>query len=131
MNKIVCATLAGLATVPTFLFFTQPAKADWRVERKETYCYPVTTAQVHRNAADHPNAYVDGYSEGRQSARKGQQYRPRTAGGEFARGFEDGYFGRRFTGQQYAVPDKVEYFAGQQCDTRSVHSDRNRYRRYR
>ena len=37
------------------------------------------------------SAYQDGYSEGRESYRSAEAYRPRTSGGEFARGFDDGY----------------------------------------
>lgn len=54
-----------------------------------------------------PNAYADGYREGVVSKSKRENYLPRTAGGEFARGFEDGYFGRTPTGQRYTeVPAK-------------------------
>lgn len=127
MNKIFCVTLLTLASAPTFLLFTQPAKADTSTS---TYCYPVVQREVIQNAADHPSAYADGYSEGRQSARKGDAYKPRSAGGEFARGFEDGYYSRPFTGQQYAVPDKVREFTTQQCDTYTRNRD-NDHRYYR
>lgn len=112
MERFVAATLLALATVPASLLFTQPAQAEAR-----TVCYPVTQANIIQNPADHRGAYADGYSEGRQSRRNGDAYEPRTAGGEFARGFEDGYYGRRFTGQEYAVRDKVEYYTSQQCNT--------------
>ncbi|HEY9635619.1 MAG TPA: hypothetical protein V6D14_19605 [Coleofasciculaceae cyanobacterium] len=112
MKRIVAATLLTLAAVPVSLLFTEPAKAG-------TYsvCYPVTQPQVSRDDADHPGAYGDGYREGRASARNGDAYRPRSAGGEFSRGFEDGYYGRRFSGQQYSVPNRVDYYTTQQCNT--------------
>lgn len=108
MNKIVAVLTC--VTVPASIFLSQPAKADLG-----TYCYPVRRAQVLKDAADHPGAYRDGYSEGRQSKRNGDIYRPRTSGGEFARGFEDGYYGRRFAGQSITIPNRVEYYASQQC----------------
>ncbi len=112
MNKIVVATLLTLAAAPVSVLFTQPANAD-------TYnvCYPVTQRQILEDDADHPGAYRDGYREGRESARQGEAYRPRSAGGEFDRGFADGYYGRRFSGQQYAVPNQVNYYTTQQCNT--------------
>lgn len=112
MNKILSATLLTCATVPAIIVFSQPAKADL-----VTYCYPVTQREVIQNSADHPNAYADGYSEGRRSAERGDAYEPRSAGGEFARGFDDGYSGRSFTGQEYAVPDRVREYTTQQCNT--------------
>jgi ribosome modulation factor len=54
-----------------------------------------------RSDAYHPQAYDDGYREGIASKAKNETYQPRTAGGEFARGVEDGYFGRANTGQRY------------------------------
>jgi hypothetical protein len=54
-----------------------------------------------QSAAYHPQAYDDGYREGLASKAKNETYQPRTAGGEFARGVEDGYFGRANTGQRY------------------------------
>lgn len=112
MKTILSAILLTLVTAPAILGFSQPAKAD-----TVTYCYPVTQSSVIQNAADHPGAYADGYSEGRKSRNDGDTYTPRTAGGEFARGFEDGYYGRQFTGQEYAVSDKIERFITQQCST--------------
>lgn len=67
--------------------------------------------------ADHPKAYEDGYRQGRQSARKSEDYRPRTAGGEFSRGFEDGYYNRPFTGQKYVIPNRVEHYTTQNYNT--------------
>ncbi len=131
MKRILSATLLTCATVPAFLIFTQPAKAG-----TETYCYPVTQREVIQNAADHPNAYANGYSEGRQRARKGDVYEPRSAGGEFSRGFDDGYYGRPFMGQTYAVPDQVREVTTQHCETYTRNRDNDddydwdrRYRR--
>jgi len=121
MKGLVAATLLTCATAPASLFFTQSAYAD-----TVTNCYPVIQTEVIQNPADHPSAYADGYSEGRQSARKGEAYQPRTVGGEFGRGFEDGYWGRGFTGQDYAVPNRVREFTAQHCDTYTTSSDDNR-----
>ncbi|KAF3885807.1 MULTISPECIES: hypothetical protein [Nostocales] len=60
---------------------------------QETYCYPVNQKRVSRDPAYHPRAYTDSYRQGLASGRKEEAYKPRTSGGEFARGFEDGYFG--------------------------------------
>ncbi len=113
MKRIVAATLLTLSTAPAYLMITLPASASEKV----TVCNPVSTTNIIRNPADHSGAYEDGYSEGRRSASKGEAYQPRTVGGEFGRGFEDGYFGNRFTGQEYAVRDRVEHYTTQQCDT--------------
>ena len=112
MRRIVAVTVLALTAVPGSFLFAQSANAD-------TYsvCYPVTQQQVSQDAADHPSAYRDGYREGRESARDGDAYRPRSAGGEFARGYEDGYYGRRFAGQQYVIPNRVDYYTAQQCNT--------------
>ena len=118
MKQLVAATLLTCATVPASLLFTQSAYAD-----TVTNCYPVTQTEVIQNPADHPSAYADGYSEGRQSARKGEAYRPRTVGGEFGRGFEDGYWGHEFTGQEYAVPNRVREYTTQHCNTYTTSSD--------
>jgi hypothetical protein len=113
MKRIVAATLLTLSTAPAYLMIALPASASEKV----TVCNPVSTTNIIRNPADHSGAYEDGYSEGRRSASKGEAYQPRTVGGEFGRGFEDGYFGNRFTGQEYAVRDRVEHYTTQQCDT--------------
>ena len=122
MKRIVAATLLTLAAAP-ISFFTQSAEADDRY----TVCYPITHQKVSEDAADHPGAYRDGYRQGTDSARDGEAYRPRTAGGEFARGYEDGYYGRRFSRQRYVVPNRVEYYTTQQCTTHT-RPERNRHR---
>ncbi|MGK7945505.1 MAG: hypothetical protein AB4058_13645 [Microcystaceae cyanobacterium] len=58
-----------------------------------------TWQKLVRHGANHPSAYQDGYGEGRLSAQRGDKYEPRTAGGEFGRGFDDGYYGNNNTGQ--------------------------------
>lgn len=112
MKRLVAATLLTLAVLPVSLIFAPQAQATIYDD-----CDLVPQVRIHRNPADHPDAYADGYSEGRQSIRKKEPYKPRTAGGEFARGFEDGYYGRSFTGQKYAVRDRVQYYTSQECDT--------------
>ena len=107
MKKLVLAALLGLATVSTSLISPQAVKAD-----EVTSGNYVTGSQAAKDywAADHPNAYADGFRQGEQSARDGKAYRPRTAGGEFARGFEDGYFNRPYTGQKVVIlPPPVIY----------------------
>ena len=62
-----------------------------------------------KSDAYHANAYTDGYREGIDSKAKRETYRAKSAGGEFARGFEDGYFGRRSTGQRYTELPVKDY----------------------
>ncbi len=126
MKKIVATTLLTLSTVPASIFFIQPAEAD-----TTTHCYPVIQREVIQNSADHPSAYADGYSEGRQSAGNGEAYQPRTAGGEFARGFDDGYYGYPFAGQAYAVPNRVREYTTQHCDTYTSDRDSDHYHSHR
>ncbi len=107
MKKLVLAALLGLATVSASLLSPQPVKADEVISGDY-----VNSSQADKNywAADHPHAYADGFRQGEQSARDGKAYRPRTAGGEFARGFEDGYFNRPYTGQKVVIlPPPVIY----------------------
>jgi glucan-binding YG repeat protein len=59
--------------------------------------------QGYRDNANHPSAYTDGYREGRVNAQKGEKYVPRSGGGEFSRGFDDGYYGKQSTGQDRAA----------------------------
>ncbi|WP_310429271.1 hypothetical protein [Chamaesiphon sp. VAR_48_metabat_135_sub] len=58
-----------------------------------------TVTRTYHDTANHPRAYADGYGEGQMNARKGDKYAARSGGGEFSRGFDDGYFGRANTGQ--------------------------------
>jgi hypothetical protein len=66
--------------------------------------------------AYHPQAYNDGYREGIASKAKRETYQVRAAGGEFARGFEDGYFGRANSGQRYTVMPVKDYRCQCQLD---------------
>jgi hypothetical protein len=111
MKRRIVTTLITLATGCASMFFAQPARA---------VCYPVTYPHAIRNSANHPDAYSDGYREGQQSASKREEYRPRTSGGEFGRGFEDGYYGRSFTGQQSVIADRVEGSTFHNCDSSSL-----------
>ncbi len=86
-------------------------------EYKIKYCHPVTHEIINEDPAYHPNAYVDGYRQGKRNFRKGKAYKPRTAGGEFGRGFDDGYFGRDFSGQKVTAPNKVSYYTTMNCNT--------------
>jgi hypothetical protein len=79
------------------------------------YCYPVTQYRTVRDPAYHPQAYEDGYREGANVARKSEKYEPRTVGGEFARGFDDGYEGRPLTGQRNTIADRQESYETSQC----------------
>ncbi len=110
MKRLV-ATIVVLSSAPVYFLFTPVASASEVV----TVCKPVTSTNIVRDAAAHAGAYEDGFGEGRLSASRGETYKPRSVGGEFARGFDDGYSGRRFTGQEYAVRDRVESYTTQQC----------------
>lgn len=112
MNRLVATTLLTLGAGAASLVFAKEALAGIY-----DVCYPVTESYIAINPADHPGAYAEGYSEGRQNRSHGHAYKPRTAGGEFGRGFEDGYYERPFTGQRYAVPNRAEYYTTQDCDT--------------
>ena len=105
MKRIFAAALLSLATVSISLLPPQAAKAD-----EVVYCNSANNQS--RNAAEQPHAYADGYREGEQNFRKGQAYQPRTAGGEFARGFEDGYFNRPYTGQEVVASNRQECSGG-------------------
>jgi hypothetical protein len=113
MSKIVRATLLTLAIASVSSCFCSIAQAK---PKKTTVCVPVQQLRVVRDAADHPSAYRDGYREGQESARKNEVYKPRTVGGEFARGFEEGYYSQPFTGQQYEVPERLEAYTVQHCN---------------
>ncbi|MBN3952020.1 MAG: hypothetical protein HWQ38_38355 [Nostoc sp. NMS7] len=112
VKKIVVAAIFSLIAGSTSLLFPQAAKAD-----RVVYCHPVTENRVIKeSAADHPHAYADGYREGEQTARNRVAYKPRTAGGEFARGFEDGYFNLPYAGQSDVVPKTIVQQTTQVCN---------------
>jgi|GEM_PF-5669943 len=100
------------ATLPVVLLFSASARAE-----QYTHCYPVEKVRVIKDSGNHPNAYDDGYREGVEDAREGKEYEPRSAGGEFARGFDDGYYGRPYTGQQNTIPNRRENYTSRQCST--------------
>ncbi|MEA5571533.1 hypothetical protein [Calothrix sp. UHCC 0171] len=80
------------------------------------YCYPVTQWLLDQDPGYHPRAYSDGYRQGSESAKKGNAYKPRTAGGEFGRGFDDGYYGREFSGQKHIVANAYLPFTTSECN---------------
>ncbi|WP_243146702.1 hypothetical protein [Scytonema sp. UIC 10036] len=112
-------SVVALIVAPSFWQETAFARERPR-ERTETYCYPVIQTRVSEDPAYHPRAYADGYRQGLASAQKGEAYKPRTALGEFARGFDDGYFGKEFTGQKHSVPNQVYYEKTTECSTRTI-----------
>ena len=98
--KLIMETLRGRADVRNISL------------QKNTYnnkitavCYEQknTITHTHHSEANHPGAYADGYGEGHRNAGKGDKYEARSAGGEFSRGYEDGYFGRANTGQNVSA----------------------------
>ncbi len=122
MKKIIMASLVALATTTGFILNNQPAQAHRRYYYHPyhrsyplSYCYPITQWFVDEDPAYHPQAYADGYRQGSASAKKGNAYKPRTAGGEFARGFKDGYYGREFAGQKQTVPNVVKPYTRTNC----------------
>jgi hypothetical protein len=104
-----------ITTVPTYnkvncgcririlkdVVFREEIEASCKSDREEI--------EPTRSAAYNPTAYRDGYLEGIASKSKSETYQIRSAGGEFARGFEDGYFGRQNTGQRYTELPVKDY----------------------
>ncbi|ALF54503.1 hypothetical protein ACX27_19295 [Nostoc piscinale CENA21] len=122
MKNIMALSLLTLATITGLLVNTQSAEAHRRYYRhypyyrhSSYYCYPITKWIVDEDPAYHPQAYADGYRQGQAQAQRGNAYRPRTAGGEFSRGFDDGYYGREFAGQKHIVPNVVKPYTTTQC----------------
>lgn len=125
MKKIIPASIIALATATAFLLNSEPAQAHRRYHRHYgydryyhrpiSYCYPVTGWLMDEDSAYHPQAYADGYRQGRDRAKKGNAYKPRTAGGEFARGFDDGYYGKEFAGQKQVVPNTYKPYTTSNC----------------
>ncbi|MBW4602416.1 MAG: hypothetical protein KME29_23335 [Calothrix sp. FI2-JRJ7] len=130
MKKIIY-TLLSLTSASVFLLNNEPAQAHryrhpysrnyyygdfYRRAYPRRYCYPVTRWYVNQDPAYHPRAYSDGYRQGRESAKNGNSYKERTAGGEFARGFEDGFYGREFQGQKNIVANAYQPFTTSECD---------------
>jgi hypothetical protein len=131
MKKIISASLVVLAATSGFLHGQQPVQAHGRYNynyrgypyyrrypypiEPARYCYPTTQWQVNEDPGYHPHAYSDGYRQGQSSAKKGDNYNPRTAGGEFARGFDDGYYGKEFAGQKNIVQNVVRPYTTTEC----------------
>jgi hypothetical protein len=96
---------------------TQTLKDVVFKEDLEATCKPIKEEiSVSKSDAYHANAYSDGYREGTASKAKRDNYQARSAGGEFARGFEDGYFGRSDSGQRYTEVLPEDY----RCDCRLI-----------
>lgn len=125
MKNLIKISLLTLVAATGFVINNQPVQAHYSHFYNyypfydiypERYCYPYTRWLVNEDSAYHPHAYSDGYRQGKKSAKKGEKFKPRTAGGEFARGFEDGYYGREFTGQNYIVPNTYRPYTTVDCD---------------
>jgi hypothetical protein len=102
----------GLANLFSILCLVASAEAG-----QYQHCYPVQKTRIVEDAGYHPNAYDNGYREGAESVRKQEPYQPRTATGEFSRGFDDGYYSRPYTGQKNTVPNRKETYETSQCRT--------------
>ena len=127
MRKIIASSLSVLTFMGT-ISNHHPVQAGTIIitgseeeysKNKVKYCYPVIHESISEDAAFHPRAYKDGYRQGRENAIKGKSYKPRSAGGEFGRGFDDGYFNRGFTGQRHTIPNQVNTYTTQECETYS------------
>jgi hypothetical protein len=123
MKKVITASLVTVATTAGFLLNNRPVQAHYPFYNSYPFhriypaapCYPYTEWLVRQDPGDHPQAYSDGYRQGRESAQKNEKYKPRTAGGEFARGFADGYYGKPFTGQRIIVADRYQPYVTSNC----------------
>jgi len=135
MKKIISASLVVLAATTGFLLNNQPVEAHGRYNYRgysysrgyryyrrypypiepARYCFPTTQWQVNEDPGYHPHAYSNGYRQGQSSAKKGDKYNPRTAGGEFARGFDDGYYGKEFAGQKNIVQNVIRPYTTTEC----------------
>jgi hypothetical protein len=144
MKKIIPVTLFILIAITAFLLNHQPASGKhrdrdyshrynrrifdnyyrgyggyYRNRRRNypiRYCQPVTQWLLDQDPSYHPRAYSDGYRQGRESSKKGNAYKPRTAGGEFGRGFDDGYYGREFSGQKHIIANAYQPFTTSECN---------------
>lgn len=103
-------SLSCMATLG--MLFSLVAQAS---ERQQ--CYYPKQYQTFRAPGYHPNAYDDGYREGTETARRGEAYQPRSSGGEFGRGFQEGYYHQPYTGQRNIVRDRRQAYATMQCRT--------------
>jgi hypothetical protein len=105
-NRVTCGCRTRILKD---IVFTEEVEATCRSERQES-------TAIWQNDGYNATAYVDGYREGLESKSKRETYQIRSAGGEFARGFEDGFFGRKSTGQRYTAVPVKDY----QCKCRLV-----------
>lgn len=114
--KLIVETLRGRSDVRNISLKKDPDDNVIEV------CYKERDVEIRRyhDNANHPNAYVDGYREGKMSAQKGEKYSPRTGGGEFGRGFDDGYNRKESTGQDANATvhdsEKKVYVWNDKCD---------------
>jgi hypothetical protein len=108
-NKPIISLLP-LLLAPALAFFPKLAQAA-----QYQHCYYSQKVRIIQDSGNHSNAYDDGYREGAEAARRGDAYEARSVGGEFARGFEDGYHNRPYTGQQNVVPDRTETYQTREC----------------
>jgi hypothetical protein len=130
MKKIIATLLLTAVTTTAFITNNQPVQAHFRNHDRDyrrddyryfrrvyptRYCYPITRWSLNQDPAYHPRAYSDGYRQGQESAKNQETYKPRTAGGEFSRGFEDGYYGKKFSGQQRIVANEYIPFTTNEC----------------
>ena len=112
MSLIRLVFWGGIVNLFPFFYLVFSAEAA-----QYQHCYPVEKTRTVEDAGYHPNAYDNGYREGAESARKQESYQPRTAAGEFSRVFDDGYYGRPYTGQKNTVPNRKETYETSQCRT--------------
>ncbi|PSF36062.1 hypothetical protein C7H19_15075 [Aphanothece hegewaldii CCALA 016] len=81
---------------------------NFRTQEPESICYNEAFSRtvMVKDSANHQKAYDHGYYEGKRERIEGKKYEHRTAGGEFARGYEDGFFDRNYAGQATVVSDR-------------------------
>ncbi len=104
-NRVTCGCRTRILKD---IVFREEIEATCKPNRQEISTSP--------SDAYHANAYSDGYREGTASKANRETYQARSAGGEFTRGFEDGYFGRRNTGQRYTELPVKDY----RCNCRLI-----------
>jgi hypothetical protein len=66
--------------------------------------------------ANHYRAYTDGYEEGQAAHIAKIPFEERVAGGEFARGFRDGYYAQPYSSSKSSVDLGITFKYIQQCD---------------
>lgn len=117
MKKNQSLTLFCVIAIVTFgALLTSELAIAKKHKNKTKICYPETYTDTSQNPGNHPSAYADGYRQGQQNRWAKNSYEPRAAGGEFGRGFDDGYWDRPYDGQRYVVPDTVQSYTTMQCE---------------